>query len=239
LLVQFGRAKYVPGVETGTFFETHGTYRSTQISADEHRMHFGIYRKLPNPTTEKKKYSEDEVAEFVEAFSDVSVMPNLTFKELLKNCEWTKLINQPEGLLKHWYFGRVVLAGDASVQMTAAAGMGVNNGIQSAIALVNKLHAVIGERADPDTETLERAFEEYQDARREESRFIHGMAARMIRMNTWDTYAGWFLGEYFLPWMVSDEKMMTKFGTERIRNMHMLDFIQKDFKSGKIPWAKA
>ncbi|KAI3324574.1 FAD/NAD(P)-binding domain-containing protein [Xylariaceae sp. AK1471] len=237
--IMYGRAKYVPGVETGTFFETHGTYRSSQISADEHRMHFGIYRKLPNPMTEKKKYSEDEVAEFVEAFSDVSVMPNLTFKELYKNCEWTKLINQPEGLLKHWYFGRVVLAGDSAAQMTAAAGMGVNNGLQSAIALVNKLHEALSENADPDTETLERAFEEYQNARREESRFICDMAARMIRMNTWDSYVGWFMGEYLLPWMISDEKMLTKFGMEKIQNMRKLDFIQADLKSGKIPWAKS
>ena len=74
--------------------------------------------------------------------------------------------------MKHWYYGRIVLAGDSCAQMTAAAGMGVNNGIQSAIVLVNKLHEALSNNSDPDTETLERAFEEYQSIRREESRAI-------------------------------------------------------------------
>ncbi|KAI8623980.1 FAD/NAD(P)-binding domain-containing protein [Xylariaceae sp. FL1651] len=237
--IMYGRASYVPGVEVGTFFETHGTYRSSQFSASKDRMHFGIYRKLPSPTTDtKKEYSEEEVAEFVKAFADVSVAPNLTFKELYANCEWTKLVNQHEGLTKHWYFGRVALAGDSCAQMTAAAGMGVNNGLQSAIALVNKLHEVLGENSDPSTDTLEQAFEEYQNVRREESRAICGMAAQVIRINTWDSWIGWLMGEIIVPMLVGDEKLITKLGTNLVSKMRKLDFIQRDLKSGKIPWVQ-
>ncbi|KAI1361407.1 hypothetical protein F5Y08DRAFT_18118 [Xylaria arbuscula] len=236
--ILYGRAKYVPGVSVGEFFETHGTYRSSQISADENRMHFGIYRKLPNPTTEiKKEYSKEEVAEFVEAFSDVMVMPNLSFPDLYKNCEWTRLVNQQEGVLKHWYYKRVVLAGDSSVQMTAAMGMGLNNGIQSAVFLVNKLEELLSKNSNPDTATLEHVFEEYQNTRRAESQIITGYAAKMIRSNTWDTYLGWFMHEYVVPWMISEEKLMGKVGNELVSKMHKFDFIEIDSKSGKIPWA--
>ncbi|KAI0452520.1 hypothetical protein F5B21DRAFT_483263 [Xylaria acuta] len=236
--IMYGRAKYVPNAETRTFYETHGTYMSSQISSDGKRMHFGIYRKLPNPTTElKKEYSKDEVAEFVEAFSDVMVMPKLSFPELYRNCEWTKLVNQHEGLMKHWHYGRIVLAGDSCAQMTAAAGMGVNNGIQSAIVLVNKLYEVLRNNSDPDTETFERVFEEYQNIRREESRLICDVAARMIRVNTWDSYAAWFMGDVIFPWMFSDEKLLVKVGNNLLRNMHKFNFIQADLKSGTIPWA--
>jgi 2-polyprenyl-6-methoxyphenol hydroxylase-like FAD-dependent oxidoreductase len=203
-------------------------------------MHFGIYRKLPKPTTEpKKQYNEEEVAEFVEDFSDVSVIPNLTFKEFYKNCEWTILVNQHEGLMKHWYFGRVVLAGDSSAQMTAAGGLGVNNGIQSAVALVNKLHEVLSENTNPDTETLERAFEAYQNVRREETRVICDLSARIIRMVTWDSYMSWFMGDFLLPLMISDENMTTKMGMNIVRGMRKFDFIQADLKEGKIPWVEA
>ncbi|KAI8954918.1 hypothetical protein F4801DRAFT_530457 [Xylaria longipes] len=236
--ILYGRARYVPNAEKGTFYETHGTYRSSQISADDKHMHFGIYRKLPNPTTElKKEYNQDEVAEFVEAFSDVMVMPKLSFTELYKNCEWTKLVNQHEGLMKHWYYDRIVLAGDSCAQMTAAAGMGVNNGIQSAIVLVNKLYEALSDNPDPDTETLERVFEEYQNIRREESRVICDVAAKMIRINTWDSYMSWFIGDVVFPWMMSDEKLMAKVGNDLVRNMHKFNFIQADLKSGKIAWA--
>ncbi|TGJ88400.1 hypothetical protein E0Z10_g321 [Xylaria hypoxylon] len=236
----YGRAKYVPKVEVGNFFETHGTYRSSQISADKNRMHFGIYRKLPTPTTDlKKEYSKDEVAEFVEAFSDVMVMPNLSFTELYENCEWTRLVNQHEGLMKHWHYGRVVLAGDSCAQMTAAVGLGVNNGIQSAVFLVNKIQGVLSNNSNPDTETLGRAFEEYQNIRREESRVICEIAAKSIRVNTWDSYMAWFLGDIIFPWMVSDEKMMTTASNRLVRGAHKFDFIQADLKSGKIPWVSS
>ncbi|KAF2969028.1 hypothetical protein GQX73_g4555 [Xylaria multiplex] len=235
--ILYGRAKYVPKVEIGNFFEAHGTYRSSQISADKDRMHFGIYRKLTCPTTDlRKEYSKDEVAEFVEAFSDVMVMPNLSFPELYENCEWIRLVNQHEGLMKHWYYGRVVLAGDSCAQMTAAVGLGVNNGIQSAVLLVNKIQKVLSNDPKPDTETLERAFEEYQNTRREESRVICDIAAKAIRVNTWDSYMSWFLGDVIFPWMVSDEKLMAKAGYELVRGAHKFDFIEGDLKSGKIPW---
>ncbi|KAI0506958.1 hypothetical protein F5B22DRAFT_622087 [Xylaria bambusicola] len=237
--ILYGRAKYVPGVKVGQFFETHGTHRSSQISADKNRMHFGIYRKLPNPTTEAKEYSEDEVAEFAEAFSDVMVMPNLSFTELYKNCEWTKLANQQEGVLKHWYYNRIVLAGDSTVQMTAAMGMGLNNGIQSAVFLVNKLQELLSKDSNPDTAALGCAFEEYQNTRREESQVITGHAARLIRNNTWDTYLGWFMHEYVVPWMMTEEKLIATVGNHLLSKMHKFDFIDIEFKSGKIPWAIA
>ncbi|KAI0405848.1 hypothetical protein F4802DRAFT_596809 [Xylaria palmicola] len=236
--IMYGRAKYVPNAEMGTFYETHGTYMSSQISGDEKRMHFGIYRKLPSPATEpRKEYGEAEVAEFVAAFSDVMVMPRLSFAELYANCEWTRLVNQHEGLLRHWHHGRVVLAGDATAQMTAAIGMGANNGIQSAILLVNKLYETLRDDPDPDAETLERAFGEYQDIRREESRVICDAAARVIRTNTWDSYMSWLLGDVVAPWLLSDEKVMTRVGNDIVRHAHKFDFIQADLKSGKIPWA--
>ncbi|KAI0109166.1 hypothetical protein GGR51DRAFT_512983 [Nemania sp. FL0031] len=235
--IMYGRAKVVPNVDIGTFFETHGTYMSSQISADKKRMHFGIYRKLPNPTTSlKKEYNDAEVAEFVEAFSNVMVMPRLSFAELYKNCEWTKLVNQPEGLLKNWYYGRIVLAGDSCAMMTAAAGMGVNNGIQSGVALVNKLQELLSENTNPDTKAFEAAFEEYQNVRHKESAHICGLAARMIRINTWDSYMSWFVGDVVFPRIFSDETLIANAGNQIVRGMHKFNFIGADLKSGKIPW---
>lgn len=200
-------------------------------------MHFGIYRKLPNPTTDlKKRYSQDEVAEFVQAFSDVMVMPQLSFAEVYKNCEWTRLVNQHEGLVKHWYHDRVVLAGDSCSVMTSAAGMGVNNGIQSAVVLVNKLYELLSKDPDPDTEAFGRVFEEYQTIRRQESRLQCDIAARMIRINTWDSYMTWFLGDVIFPWLMPDEKIIAKFGTDVLRAMHKFSFIPGGLETGKIPW---
>ncbi|KAI1331376.1 FAD/NAD(P)-binding domain-containing protein [Xylariaceae sp. FL0255] len=236
--ILYGRATTIPGLEQGTFFESHDTGRCTQITAGKKTMHFGIYRKLPVETTEiKKDYSKEEVDEFLSSFDDVSVMPNLTFKELVKNFEWTRLVNQHEGLMEHWYSGRVVLAGDSCAQMTSAFGMGVNVGIESGIVLVNKLHEILSRTADPDAETLERALSEYQAVRREESREVCRMAATVIRAVTWESWISWLLADKVIPKIIPHRALITRFGKKGISKSHKLNFIDKDLKEGNIPWA--
>ncbi|KAI1115728.1 FAD/NAD(P)-binding domain-containing protein [Nemania sp. NC0429] len=238
--IMYGRAKYIPGAPIATFYETHGHDMSSQISANADRMHYGIYRKLPGPAADiRHTYSEAEVAEFVQAFSDVVVMPGLTFAEVYKNSEWTRLVNQHEGLFEHWHHGgRVVLAGDSCSVMTSAAGLGVNNGIQSAVVLVNKLHELLSKDPDPDAKALSAAFDEYQGIRREESRMLCDAAAKMIRINTWDSCLSRFLGDVVLPWLIPDEKLIARFGTDVVRAMHKFDFIPGGLNVGKIPWSR-
>ncbi|KAI1172483.1 hypothetical protein F4777DRAFT_512060 [Nemania sp. FL0916] len=236
--IMYGRAKYIPNADVGTFFETHGTNMSSQMSADKNRIHFGIYRKLPHPTTEmNKEYSKEEVAEFVEAFSNVKVMPRMTFGEVYKHCTWTRLVNQHEGVIKHWYHGRVVLAGDSCCVMNPAAGMGVNNGIQSGVVLVNKLHELLSRTSAPSTKDFERVFEEYQNARRDQSQFICDFAAKMIRINTWDSYLAWFMGDVVVPRIMSEEKLVTKLGTSMVRDMQKFSFLEGGLRSGRVPWS--
>ncbi|KAI0144512.1 hypothetical protein GGR57DRAFT_324284 [Xylariaceae sp. FL1272] len=237
--ILFGRATYIPGLEKGTFYQSHGQGRCTQITAGDDTMHFGIYRKLPSPTTVKKEYTEAEVEEFMTSFADVYVMPGLTFKELAKHFEWTRLVNQHEALMENWYSGRIVLAGDSCAVMTAAMGMGVNNGIQSGITLVNKINAVLTSNSNPDTAAFERAFQEYQSIRREEARGMCALSERVIKGATWDSWLVWVFTDILVPLLFPDERMITQVSKNLISKMHKVEFIRKDLKSGKIPWVSS
>ncbi|KAI1261458.1 FAD/NAD(P)-binding domain-containing protein [Xylariaceae sp. FL1019] len=237
--ILFGRATYIPGVEKGTFFQSQGRGRCTQISAGDDTMHFGIYRKLPGPTTAKKEYTQAEVEEFMASFADVYVMPGLTVKELAKHFEWTRLVNQHEALMENWYSGRVVLAGDSSAVMTAAVGMGVNNGIQSGITLVNQINDVLTRNPDPDTAAFEQAFQQYQSIRREEARGMCAISDRVIKGATRDSWLVWFYTDILTPLLFSDESLMNQLSKNLISKMHKVDFIRKDLKSGKVPWVSS
>ncbi|CAJ2500733.1 Uu.00g035860.m01.CDS01 [Anthostomella pinea] len=236
--VLYGRASYIKGLPKGVFFETHGTNMSSQMSAGDDSIHFGLFRRLPGSTSKRKEYSDEEVAEFVEAFADVVVMPNLKFKDLWPRCQWTRLVNQHEGLMEHWYHDRIVLLGDSAVQMTSAGGMGLNNALQSAVYLVNKLHEVVQSNSNPAKGTLTRALADYQDTRREESRRMCNMSYRYIRANTWESWLTWFLVECVFPTVFGLEKTFRKFGETFISRTRVLSFVKMDDRTGAIPWAR-
>ncbi|KAK7748253.1 hypothetical protein SLS62_008805 [Diatrype stigma] len=152
---------------------------------------------------------------------------------------WLRLVQQPEGFATRWQLGgRIVLVGDSAIQVTSAAGLGLNVSLQSAVLLVNKLHATVSEAKDghPDTKALERALGEYEATGRSESAAAAAMSGRMIRGNVWETWSSWFAAEWLVPWVFGYRNVMRKAGRDIASRGRTLNCGRKTERQGSIPW---
>lgn len=251
-------------IPEGVFYESHGTGRTTQLIRWEGGVHFGMFKRMPQPTqTRRPFFTAAETAAYEAEFANLHVAPKVTAGELLTRAHelerkqnqkkkteqgeeqpypqtWIRLVQQPEGFASRWRLGgRIALLGDAAMQVTSAAGLGLNVSLQSAVLLANKLHAAASEATDgsPDVRTLERVLGEYETVRQAESALVVDASARMIRGNVWESWGAWFATEWLVPWVLGDRNMMAKVGREMVSFGRTPDCGRRTERQGSIPWA--
>ncbi|KAK5988340.1 FAD-dependent monooxygenase sdnN [Cladobotryum mycophilum] len=98
-----------------------------------------LFEKLPRPTKEPVIYTDEDVAAFADRYSHFPINETLKVKDAFATRLVAGMANLEEGVLKHWSWGRVVLAGDACHKFTPNSGLGFNNGIQDIVVLCNLL----------------------------------------------------------------------------------------------------
>jgi 2-polyprenyl-6-methoxyphenol hydroxylase-like FAD-dependent oxidoreductase len=232
----YGSALSIPGMAKNVFWESHGPGVATQFANLGGSSHFSLLKRLKKPISELHIFSNEEKKSFFEDIGDTSITSSLKARDLQKYCTWTHLAYQPEGSLKQWHHGRIVLCGESSAQMTSIAGMGFNTALQSAVLLANKLHKIMQSSPLPDTDRLTTAFEEYQEIRKIETRIASELSARYVRAVTWSSWIEWFFIEYLAPWVFGEQKMMKKLGIDVIAKGRKLDYIAYEDKYGTIAW---
>ncbi|RYP15025.1 hypothetical protein DL765_005969 [Monosporascus sp. GIB2] len=236
-------------IEKGAFYETHGKDTCTQFMSWDGGITFGLFRRVQGqPTPIRHSFSAEETEEYKAAFADVYLAPGVKAREVLYAepglLGWTRLVQQPEGMARRWHHGRIVLVGDAALQITSVAGLGFNAGLQSAVLLANGLRAVLpgigtgaGPHPNPDLKTLTRVFAEYEEIRRKESVTVADISAKMMRGNTWESWGMWLMTEHLMPRLLGDRKLMGVFGRDMVSKGRTLDCGKKTVRSGSIPWA--
>jgi 2-polyprenyl-6-methoxyphenol hydroxylase-like FAD-dependent oxidoreductase len=192
-------------------------------------------------TPERKTFTADETRAYVDGFADTVVAPGLTARDLFdKHVTWHRLVQQFEGLADDWHYGgRIVLVGDAAVQMTSAAGMGLNCGLQNAVALANAVDGLLRREqgGNPSAEALDAAFAEYQAVRQGESRAVVDMSKQVLSGNTWDGWSAWLFAEYMVPYVFGLRKLIDMASNQIVSKGRVLDCVDKESRSGKVPWA--
>ncbi|RYP25852.1 hypothetical protein DL767_008243 [Monosporascus sp. MG133] len=236
------------GIEKGEFYEGHGKDICTLLTSWDGGIHFGLFRRVQGqPTPFRHSFSAEETEAYKAAFADVHLAPGVKAREILYadpgHLVWTRLVQQPEGMARRWYHGRIVLVGDAALQITSAAGLGLNAALQSAVLLANGLHAVLpgagavtGPDPNPDLQTLTRVFAEYEEACRKESGAVADLSGRVIRGNTWESWSVWLMSEHLIPLLFGDRKWIGVAGREMVSKGRTLDCGKKTERSGSIPW---
>lgn len=239
----------------GTGWETHSSDHSLQYLIGHDRSWIFVYERLPSPTRESTRYTEDDAVAFAERWGDLAVGDKLKVKDVFPQRYHAGMANLEEGILKRWSCGRLVLAGDAAHKFTPNAGLGFNNGIQDATALTNELyrvlHALPEERYrddetegakyknGPSTEALSAAFERYRATRVGLVKDDHGFSAFITRMSSWKTAFHWFFDWWIQPllpvWL--DTWMMKRNAGGRISKGLVLEFVEGDEPFvGSVPW---
>lgn len=226
----------------GSHHVTHGEGASLQFLNSSRRAWVFVYEKLPEPTTERVRYTEADKEAFAAKHGDMLISDGgLRLRDVFGDRKATGMANLEEGMLKRWSYGpRMVLAGDACHKYTPNAGQGLNNGVQDVAALVNQLHGVLraaGQRG-PGEEELEGAFARYQELRAETTKTDLKFSANLTRLCAWPNWVYWLVDQWVMPHIpfMTSIQMNYIFGSG-VAKAFCLDFVEGDEPfQGDIAW---
>ncbi|CAJ2508942.1 Uu.00g139680.m01.CDS01 [Anthostomella pinea] len=234
----FGRAPYTnQDIDKGNFVETHGPGMASQSMRTHDALYFSLIRRLPEPTSERGRFTDEDMEDMAGAFAEVEVFPGIKFKELwpARDQTNTQLLHQEEGLVDKWHHGRVVLVGDAIHKTTSLWGMGVNTGVNSVAVLANILRQTLRSTPTPSTQMLDKVFAEYQSARWKECAFVIARSKEVTRAVTWSTPEDEVIDRTIPPPFTMEDAARERV-TPFLRQGQLLDFVPFDGKHGSVPW---
>ncbi|KAJ4324542.1 hypothetical protein N0V84_003821 [Fusarium piperis] len=224
--------------EPGANFETTSKDQSAMYLTGRDRGWILLYDKS-EPTTTLRSYSEKEVEEVAAKLAELPVNETLKVRDVVKERFSWGMSDLGEGILKHWSYGRIVLAGDACHKFTPNAGLGLNNGIQDVVVLCNGLHQAVAD-GKTDAATLAKVFEKYQSDRAEAVEKDYKQSALVTRLHTWASGLYYFLSRFVLS---SDfvARFVARFVTSpHIRKARVLDFVKAtELPFGNVGWQYA
>ncbi|KAI8956762.1 FAD/NAD(P)-binding domain-containing protein [Daldinia sp. FL1419] len=228
---------------------SHCTDHGLQYVLGRNRGWIFIYERLPTPTREPTRYTDEDVVALGERWGDVAVGRKLKVKDVFSKRIHAGMTNLEEGVLKRWFWGRIVLVGDAAHKFTPNPGQGYMNGMQDVLALTNILHGVLKPYRDnesgesgssgPSTKVLSAAFKRYQDGRLAGAHHGCELSAREIRTQTRRTTWLWFFDTWMMPYFPKwvDSMLLEASFKKSIRNGLVLDFVDaEESLKGRTAW---
>ncbi|KAF7590326.1 hypothetical protein BBP40_002976 [Aspergillus hancockii] len=168
--------------------------------------------------------------------ADCPISDTQVFGELWRTRVRGDLVNVEEGLFKHMYFGRIVLAGDAVHKMTPNIGLGGNASMESITVLSNLLRRAVQAHPSgkPDKKMLETVLEEYQTLRYDRMAKIIHFSSEATKMQAWDSLYYKAISRIlpFLP-----DNTVAKQTGELIKGAAKLDYVPTSAaRKGTIAW---
>lgn len=190
-------------MEAGTFFESRGAGAVIQCLATKDLVNFVTLKPLPEPMTGRKRYSNEEMEEYASSVAEVAICPGVKFKDVWAGADRTTtiMLNQEEGFMSRWHYGRMVLVGDAAHKSTSVNGLGMTCGLHSAAVLANELYNLFTAHSHPSNILVGEALSRYQEQRHNEVKKIWNRGHSMIREVTRRAWSTRMWDEYILPWV--------------------------------------
>ncbi|KAK3325981.1 FAD binding domain-containing protein [Apodospora peruviana] len=228
----------IPGVERGTWYETHADGFTFQLAGGDDMTLFLLYERLPEPITvpARHRFSDQDKDAFVARNADYHIAPTVTIRDLMAQTKWSYMSHLEEGVIDTWHHDRIVLAGDAVAKMTPNSGFGINTGIQSVVAITNALRRVLEKTDEPDNAALTGAFDEYVKTRRENVEKTVKISGMHTRIAVWDSWWMRFVDKYIVPW-TNGYMSMRRMVAPVVQEGLVLDFVEeKDYREGTVKW---
>ncbi|KAK2624713.1 hypothetical protein QTJ16_005906 [Diplocarpon rosae] len=203
------------------------------------RVFFFVFFRLAKPRywPEREYYSDLQAEELAATVASHPISESLAFGELWKKRSRGALISVEEGVLDHWHYGRIVLAGDSAHKVTPNIALGGNSGMESIVVLSNHLrHMMIQQQGSkPSLATLQRVFSAYQSERHLRVKEIMEFSSLITKVQAWDTPFHKFLANWVLP-LQPDRAIADQLG-QIIRGAPKLDFVStRGFSAGSMGW---
>ncbi|KAF4778492.1 hypothetical protein HER10_EVM0005774 [Colletotrichum scovillei] len=165
-----------------------------------------VHNKLPEeqhctwPT--RRRYTESDMEALVSKISEYPVTETVVFGELWKRRLKAQMISLEEGVLENWFFGRIVLAGDAVHKVTPNSALGGNTAMEDAVTLANAIHALLGTHSNKnpsDVELRDAMRDKYQNARVDRARVIVKVGGDLTRQQAYDGWKAYFVQRWLTP----------------------------------------
>ncbi|OHW95232.1 FAD binding domain-containing protein [Colletotrichum incanum] len=230
-------ASFPRPTEAGQSYETQGTDKSVMYITGTERGWIFLYEKLPETTTERIAFSEEQLEDYAGRFADWPVTETLKVKDVFKERFNAGGAGLEEGICKNWSWnGRIVLVGDAAHKFTPNAGLGFNNGVQDVVTVCNKLQKFVSELNEKETgagtkatdfSALERLFKDYREERQELLGADLEASAMVTRMHAWASTWDWFMSRYVMSWAFVQQLFITYVVTPKVQKSVVVDFISK------------
>ncbi len=240
--VLYGSVPKRPDWVAGDDYESHGDHVCIQFFVGRERAWFFVYSELPEPTKERAYYSQQDADGYAETYGELHVTEKLKFRDVYAGKYASGLTNLEEGVMKHWSWRRIVLAGDAVHKVTPNIGWGFNSSVHDLVVLVNRLRALLQEKgSDPiATEALESVFAGYQAERFKHMSHTTAISGKVTRLSTWKSRYRWIIERYIFPIINADHLLVTYAIGTQIMTVPQLDWLDEKYSpSGRVPWEHA
>ena len=222
----------------GHITDTQGQHRSLMYLSGKELSWVFLYERLPEATTDRPRYTKEDMMTYAEQFADMPVNETLKVRDVF-DIRTAGMTNLDEGVVKNLSWGRVVLVGDACHKVTPNAGRGYVTGVQDRVALVNGLRASLQSSPDGalDNPTLAKVFEDYRRTR------IAGMAADIsfsrhaTRLQAWANTAYYCVARYVMCWEFAHRLIHRFVNGPQMADGLVLDYAPMDEPfTGSMPW---
>ncbi|KAH8890050.1 FAD binding domain-containing protein [Thozetella sp. PMI_491] len=239
--VLYGGLPIEPGFVPGESFESHGKNACAQVFIGKEHIWFFLYSALPEQTKEPARYTQQDADEYAKKYGDIHITDKFLFRDIYAKKAHSGLANLEEGIMKHWSWGRIVLAGDSAHKITPNVGWGFNSSVHDLVVLVNGLRALLNEQsnltATISTTELEAVFKRYQTERMAHMEQTRHISAHYTRISAWRS--GWkhFIDVHIFPKIGADNILVDYAVGAQIRSAPVLDWIkEQEYREGWIPW---
>jgi 2-polyprenyl-6-methoxyphenol hydroxylase-like FAD-dependent oxidoreductase len=184
------------------------------------------------------KYSSNEVEQFAANFAELPTSLGQSVGDMFARRITAGMTDLDEGILEHWYSGRMVLVGDACHKMTPNAGIGFNSGVQDAVVLCNNLRQLLKDSpvSLPCSKAVTDAFEKYQITRKAGARQDVSFSMHLTRIQAWASPTYWLLAYWVISYAVA-KRLLARYVCSGYSKGEIIAYIPaKDLFSGSVPW---
>ncbi|KAH8653758.1 hypothetical protein BX600DRAFT_471592 [Xylariales sp. PMI_506] len=232
----FGRSRALKNQPNGYFISRHD-YKDGigfQLYTTPEQNFFIAYRRTDMLGTEVD-YLDTEGNMFMEDFLDEIVCGDVTIREIWDDRYVSGVTALHEGVMKKWYWNRIVLIGDAVHKVTPNQGSGANNGFESAVCLTNEIQNLLKKKANPETADIEKAFAAYQaDRQPRAERWAKNASIDMSRL-LWSNKFTKAMATHIVP--VVDRMGLLEGRVEKlVAKSSRFGPVSNDAASVEVPW---
>ncbi|RYP42920.1 hypothetical protein DL770_011962 [Monosporascus sp. CRB-9-2] len=137
----------------------------------------------------------------VDKIADYPITETVSFRQLWRGRLRAQMILLEEGVLEHWFFGRVVMAGDALHKVTPNSRRGGSMAMEDAVSIANAIHQLTATHPHrkPTDDEIHDALQHYQDTRIRRVKKITMVGGEMTRKQAYDGWLNYFKYRWLLP----------------------------------------